>query len=85
MQLIHTRLQKEKDQLSDEFKKLEERYEYQTSQILKSQRDKETIHTEVNVLRERLEKVTLSQQKLQVNINTLTAESLYQTIFIDDN
>lgn len=64
--MLTARLQKEKDGYQEECEKLQERVELQQSQVSKAQRDRENMHTELEVFKERWEKAQTNQQKLQV-------------------
>lgn len=65
-QIILTRLQKEKDTFQEDCEKLQERLEFQQNQLIKAQRDRENMATELEVVKERWEKTQQNQQKVQV-------------------
>lgn len=60
------RIQKERDQFSDELETLKERSESSQTLLMKAARDKEAMQTDLEVLKERYEKSHAIQQKLQV-------------------
>lgn len=66
--MIMQRLQKERDSFQEEMEKLHERIEFQQNQIGKCQRDKENVLSELDMVKERWEKVHTSQQKVTVCI-----------------
>lgn len=66
--MVLARLQKEKDTLQEDCEKFQERLEFQQNQLLKAQRDRENMLTELEVVKERWEKVQQTQQKIQVKI-----------------
>lgn len=61
------RIQKERDQFSDELETLKERSESSQTLLMKAARDREAMQTDLEVLKERYEKSHAIQQKLQVN------------------
>lgn len=65
-QLNVTRLQKERDALSDELDSYKERFENNQSLAMKAARDREQIQTELDVVKDRWEKAHMIHQKLQV-------------------
>lgn len=65
-----TRLQKERDLLSDELDGYKERFENNQSLTMKAARDKEQLQTELDVVKDRWEKAHMIHQKLQVPNNT---------------
>lgn len=66
MKLQVTRLQKERDTISDELDSYKERFENNQSLTMKAARDKEQIQTELDVVKDRWEKAHIIHQKLQV-------------------
>lgn len=60
------RIQKERDQFSDELETLKERSESSQTLLMKAARDREAMQTDLEVLKERYEKSHAIQQKLQV-------------------
>lgn len=60
------RVQKERDQFSDELETLKERSESSQTLLQKAARDREAMQTDLEVLKERYEKSHVIQQKLQV-------------------
>lgn len=60
------RIQKERDQFSDELETLKERSESAQTLLMKAARDREAMQTDLEVLKERYEKSHAIQQKLQV-------------------
>lgn len=60
------RVQKERDQFSDELETLKERSESSQTLLQKAARDREAMQTDLEVLKERYEKSHIIQQKLQV-------------------
>lgn len=68
-QILVGRLQKERDEAKSECKDLHDRIELQQTQFQKTQREKEILHTELEVYKERLDKLQSSVQKIHVNIN----------------
>lgn len=67
LQILVGRLQKERDEAKSECKDLHDRLEIQHSQLLKTQREKEILHTELEVYKERLDKLQSSVQKIHVS------------------
>lgn len=65
-QIIMQRLQKERDNFQEEMEKLHERLEFQLSQTVKLQRDKENALSELELVKDRWEKTHTSHQKLSV-------------------
>lgn len=63
-----TRIQKERDQLSDELTTLKERSDSSQTLLQKAARDREAMQTDLAVIKERYEKSHSIQQKLQVTI-----------------
>lgn len=61
-----TRLQKERDTISDELDGYKERFENNQSLTMKAARDKEQLQTELDVVKDRWEKAHMIHQKLQV-------------------
>lgn len=61
-----SRVQKERDVLSDEIEAYKERAENSQSMVLKAVREREQIQTELDVVKERWEKANTIHQKLQV-------------------
>lgn len=66
------RLQKERDGFQEETDKLHERLEFQQNQIAKIQRDKENVLSELDLVKERWEKVHMSHQK--ITVSSITAD-----------
>lgn len=66
VQLNATRLQKERDTISDELDSYKERFENNQSIAMKAARDKEQLQTELDVVKDRWEKAHMIHQKLQV-------------------
>lgn len=66
-QIIMQRLQKERDSFQEEMEKMHERIEFQQNQIAKMQREKENVLSELDLVKERWEKVHNSHQKLTVS------------------
>lgn len=66
MQIQLARVQKERDQFSDELETLKERSESSQTLLQKAARDREAMQTDLEVLKERYEKSHAIQQKLQV-------------------
>lgn len=66
LQQALTRVQKERDVLSDEIEAYKERAENSQSMVLKAVREREQIQTELDVVKERWEKANTIHQKLQV-------------------
>ena len=62
------RLQKERDSFHEEMEKLQERLEFQQSQIAKFQREKENALAELEMVKERWEKAHNAHQRLAVRI-----------------
>lgn len=60
------RIQKERDQFSDELETIKERSESSQTLLMKAARDREAMQTDLEVLKERYEKSHAIQQKLQV-------------------
>lgn len=77
MQLALTRVQKERDALSDEIDTYKERAENSQSMVLKAVREREQIQTELDVIKERWEKANMIHQKLQVNAYISLSAPLY--------
>lgn len=65
------RIQKERDQFSDELETLKERSESSQTLLMKAARDREAMQTDLEVLKERYEKSHAIQQKLQVNFEEI--------------
>lgn len=65
-QLALTRVQKERDVMSDEIEAYKERAENSQSMVLKAVREREQIQTELDVVKERWEKANSIHHKLQV-------------------
>lgn len=65
-QMQLARIQKERDQFSDELETLKERSESSNTLLMKAARDREAMQTDLEVLKERYEKSHAIQQKLQV-------------------
>lgn len=63
------RLQKERDGFQEEIQKLHERIDIQQNQAAKLQRDKENLLSELELVKERWEKVHNSHQKVTVSIS----------------
>ena len=66
LQLVLSRLQKERDSAQEELDKLHERMELQQGQVSKAQRDRDGLLAEIDILKERLEKSEVARQRLQV-------------------
>lgn len=66
IQVQLVRIQKERDQFSDELETLKERSESSQTLLMKAARDREAMQTDLEVLKERYEKSHAIQQKLQV-------------------
>lgn len=66
-QIILSRLQKEKEAFQEDCEKLQERLEFQQNQLIKAQRDRENMATELEVVKDRWEKTQQNQQKIQVS------------------
>lgn len=62
------RLQKERDSFQEEMEKMHERIELQQNQIGKMQREKENMLSELDLVKERWEKMHNTHQKLTVRI-----------------
>lgn len=65
--MIMQRLQKERDTFQVETETLNERIEFQQSQIGKMQREKENVLSELELVKERWDKTHNSHQKLTVS------------------
>jgi len=80
------RIQKERDQFSDDLETLKERSESSQTLLMKAARDKEAMQTDLEVLKERYEKSHAIQQKLQVNslssIASKKKQNLHEISFI---
>lgn len=76
-QIIMQRLQKERDSFQEEMEKMHERIELQQNQIGKMQREKENVLSELDLVKERWEKVHNSHQKLTVKKFDLSQNKNY--------
>lgn len=65
--MIMQRLQKERDTFQVETETLNERIEFQQSQIGKMQREKENVLSELELVKERWDKTHNSHQKITVS------------------
>lgn len=68
LQLLVSRLQKERDEAKSECKELHDKLEIQQTQFQKLLREKEILHTELEVYKERLDKLQSSVQKIHVSV-----------------
>lgn len=78
--MLMARLQKERDTCQEEVVSLQERIELQATQVSKAIRDKDSMATELEVIKERWDKAHSLHQKLTVNdfpIYTHTPKLLY--------
>lgn len=66
LQILIGRLQKERDEAKSEVKELQDKLELQLTHYQKSQREKEILLAELDVYKERLDKLQSSEQKLRV-------------------
>ncbi len=64
--MLVSRLQKERDEIKSECKELHDKLELQQAQHQKLTREKEILNTELDVYKERLEKLQSSVQKIHV-------------------
>lgn len=76
LQLLVSRLQKERDEAKSECKELHDKVEIQQTQFQKLLREKEILHAELEVYKERLDKLQSSVQKIHVSVSVFLYRNL---------
>lgn len=76
LQLLVSRLQKERDEAKSECKELHDKVEIQQTQFQKLLREKEILHAELEVYKERLDKLQSSVQKIHVSVSAFLYRNL---------
>lgn len=77
LQILIGRLQKERDEAKSEVKELQDKLELQLTHYQKNQREKEILLAELDVYKERLDKLQSSEQKLRVRFLSIRKISIH--------